>query len=167
MLPSERGPDYQIGWGSVNARAAIELIGRAELASGSGPISHDYIVQDEFRVYEFDVAGGTSKLRATLVWNDDPGNLSVDGAIMNNLRLVLRGPDDELHSPWNLDPDNPGEPATRGINNRDNVKQVSVDTPEQGQWALIVFGETLTGDSLSYSVACTHNFSLVPPREKY
>jgi len=73
---------------------------------------------------------------------DGPGNLDNDVAtdrLINDLDLVVIAPDGTTeHMPWILDPANLLTPATKGINTRDNVEQVVIDTPLPGTYLIKV-----------------------------
>lgn len=129
------GPDYQSGYGSVRATAAVDLLRtghffEAEVSQGG---SHGAVAF---------VSPGTSQLKVTIAWDDAPGTPNVSPALVNDLDLVVRSPSGVQHYPWTLSGlANPAAPAARTQANRvDNIEQVLVDNPEPGVWTVEVVG---------------------------
>mgnify|MGYP002783526100 CR=1 FL=1 len=121
------GPDYQFGWGLLNARAAAEFV----LAENSGGK-----VQIESRLNEnefFEMAIDpklNSRLRITLAWTDPAGTVPpislnpLQPNLVNDLDVVLVDDSGVVALPWVLDPTMPGSPAVSGNNVRDNVERI-------------------------------------------
>lgn len=129
------GPDYQHGWGIINAQKSVNLISTGSYIEGVIPAS---VGQQEFT---FEITGGDA--RVTLVWTDPAGDPAAASALVNNLNLVLVAPDGTLHYPWILDPANPNLAATTGVNNRDNIEQVLVSNAVTGTWTARVTGASV------------------------
>lgn len=133
------GPDYQFGWGHLNAeRAALHLKQSADADRIFAPV-RPYPAW----VFEGSVAAGQTieyvlslpegmPLRTTLVWTDPAApvrELMLDdpsSQLVHDLDLVV-GQDGVDHLPWVLDPFQPDAAASRGRNSRDNVEQVLFD----------------------------------------
>jgi len=127
------GPDYEFGWGLIDAKASADLIKRkAWKIPGELSETGDY--------HSFKVAVSDTQMKATLVWTDPPGDSqSAEPDLKNDLDLVLISPKGEKFFPWTLNKDNPMENAKRNKANRiDNVEQVLVDHPEAGIWTIEV-----------------------------
>jgi hypothetical protein len=122
------GPDYQFGWGKVNAPRAIDLV--REDAVGQKSILEGIInsPQAEIQNHRIQLPPGTIELKVTLVWDDEPGN-PLDNPLLpelvNNLDLTVQQ-GVATHFPWVLDPNNPANPAGTGVDNLNNVEQVLV-----------------------------------------
>jgi hypothetical protein len=109
------------------------------------------------------VVQNAGELRATLVWSD-PAPVTLPGAglddatsvLVNDLDVWVEGPTGTIYRPFVLDPANPNALATRARNFRDNVEQVSISLPGNGQYTIYV-GHTLKPGQTSY----TQNFSLL------
>jgi hypothetical protein len=129
------GPDYQYGWGIINAQKSVNLISTGSYIEGVIPTSAG---RQEFT---FEITGGDA--RVTLAWTDPAGDPAAASALVNNLDLVLIAPDGTLHYPWILDPANPASAATTGVNNRDNVEQVLVSNALTGTWTARVSGASV------------------------
>ncbi len=135
------GPDYEYGWGLLAVDKAANIITRND---GS-----DYII-DELNLVENDSivitvnSDGTSPLVATICWTDVPGNPAPISLNPENLMLVndldMRIYDDEGNEyfPWILDPENPDNGATFGDNFRDNVEKIEIESPEPGEYTIVI-----------------------------
>lgn len=161
------GPDYASGYGLVDALAAIELLNlptgpgliQSEQGSSVSPVVDTGTMHAQS--FRFCVGPDTDTLRVTLAWTDPAGNFATSARprprsvqlrnrqLRNDLDLRLQGPptaqnpSPSPHEPWVLDPSAPWEAARRGNDNRNNVEQVSVDSPDEGVWTAIVSARTL------------------------
>lgn len=134
------GPDYEFGWGLIDASASVALIDQqrwlVDQLSTTGPTTLNLPIT---------VAAGTPSLKATVVWTDPQGSPGAATALVNNLDLSLIAPDGATHLPWRLNPAAPSAPATRGSNSLDNVEQVVVDSPPAGNWIVRLSGSLPSG----------------------
>jgi hypothetical protein len=144
------GPDYATGYGLVNALAATGLIKEKKLREDT------LASRAEVDEHEFRVAAGTSRIQITLAWDDEAfeGLYSpeTEPRLVNDLDLTLVAPDGTEHLPWVLAPLAAAAsigapdpiaatdiaPATRGGDHRNNVEQVTVDSPLPGRWVVRV-----------------------------
>ncbi|MCX5675564.1 MAG: S8 family serine peptidase, partial [Planctomycetota bacterium] len=142
------GPDYTYGWGVVDAAAAANYLTDAHGTIHSGWFEEDTYTGSE-RTYTL-VSDGTQAIKATAVWTDPPGTAQAAGVdvttsvLVNNLDLWITGPSGTTR-PWLLDPSNPGNNASAGINNRDNVEQVLVESPVAGTYTIHIGGSLGAG----------------------
>lgn len=140
------GPDFQFGYGLVNAPALVELIrsGKHFTDSTSAGVSNNYALS---------VASGQSQLRITLAWDDVAGSPAAQVALVNDLDLVLRAPNGTLYYPWTLNQQSPSSPAiATSANKVDNIEQIVVNNPQAGLWTLQVRGANVPQGPQSYSV---------------
>lgn len=135
------GPDYVFGWGLVDVRAAAELLSSAAEA----PAHFSAATLLDAQTWEIEIwTAGALPLRATLVWADPPA-AAQDGsivdptapALVSQLDLVVIGPHG-LTRPWVLNPVDPGQPAARGIQDRDPVEVVDLQAPAPGRYRVRV-----------------------------
>jgi hypothetical protein len=149
---SAQGPDYEYGWGLLNAKQAAKVI--SEDGNGTHQIIEDALndgATDSSAI--IDVTEDGQRVTVTLVWNDPPGTPvppALDPAnlmLVNDLDLRVLGNGD-THLPWVLSPAAPGAPASRGDNFRDNVEQVE-----------------FTASVGSYSVQISHEGNLATPQD--
>jgi predicted outer membrane repeat protein len=141
------GPDYQWGFGQVRIQQAVDLIIRRGFTQAS-------VAQGETDLYTFVVTDTATAAQVSLAWDDYEATFNAATALINNLNLELVAPDGTLWRPWILDPANPANNATRGVNNRDNEEQVTVPTPQAGTWLVRVVGTTVPQGPQDYSLAC-------------
>jgi hypothetical protein len=146
------GPDYQYGWGLVNAHAAAAIL-RDDQGSGQH-LSQESLASDAELNYPVTVNEGSSELRATIAWTDPAGSPAAASALVNDLDLELIAPDGSVHYPFTLGGRaDPSAPARQDrANHIDNVEQVLVKNPEPGQWRLRI---------RSYRVHGNQNFTLI------
>ncbi len=131
-------PDYQRGWGLLDAEAAAKLL----LNETRGYLLTEQTLQQGNTVTQTVTAQGNEPVVFTLCWTDPEGAATpVSAANVNNrtARLVndldLRAADaGTTYLPFVLDPLRPGQPATRGDNVRDNIEQVVIQNPAPGQF---------------------------------
>ncbi|MCS7018197.1 MAG: S8 family serine peptidase [Cytophagales bacterium] len=152
------GPDYQFGWGLLNAeQAGIVILNRDRTHA----IREEALAQNQTFTLNV-VASGNGPLKATLVWTDPEGTvLPVIRANLNNpsprlvndldLRIIEGS---TTHLPWVLNPEQPAAPATRGDNIRDNVEQVLIENPIPGKAYTIRISHkgTLRGNLQNFSL---------------
>ena len=132
------GPDYRIGWGSIRADLAANLI------AGTGGVMLTDSIQAQEVVWTGKSIG--NPIRVTLVWIDPPAPSNTGAAndrtkaLVNDLDLKLTAPDGTTtHFPWSLNPDSPAVAATTTAeNHRDNVERVDVASPTSGTWKIHV-----------------------------
>ena len=128
------GPDYQFGWGLMNTRRAADLV--------ANKYNSDTIIEsvlnnvDTFR-YSF-VASGSDPVKATLVWTEAPADINwaykynnPASKLINDLDVTVTS-NGKTYYPWVLNPKQPLQAATKGINVLDNVERVDMDTTIPG-----------------------------------
>jgi hypothetical protein len=142
------GPDYRFGYGRINALQAVRILeeNRYRIATITTGFTNDEVIN---------VPAGAARLKVMLTWNDPAGTANANPALVNNLDLkVLNSSNTFL--PWVLDPNNPGTPATTGVDNVSNIEQVSIDNPAAGSYTLRVLGTAVpTGANQTYSLTWT------------
>lgn len=144
------GPDYQFGYGSIRAEAAI-------LLERSGNVIENSVGQGEAYPVVLIVNTGDPQLKVTLAWDDVPGTPNVVPSLINDLDLVVTSPSGVRHYPWTLGGlDSPGVPAIRTREDHiNNSEQVVVDNPDPGAWIVRVRGTTVPSGPQPFSLAGT------------
>ena len=143
------GPDCQYGYGSIRAEAAVdhlrgESLIEAEVAHGG---SFEFLVI---------VNAGDPQMQVTLAWDDAPATPLVVPSLVNDLDLVVLGPDGTRHYPWAIDPANPGDPATKTAEDHlNNIEQVTVNLPQAGVWRVQVVGFAVPVGPQAFGVMAT------------
>jgi len=139
------GPDYKFGYGRINALRAVRFLeqNRYVLNNVTTGGNNDINIT---------VPAGAARLRVMLTWNDPAGTANANPALVNNLNLsVINGATTTL--PWVLDPNNPANIATRGVDDVSNIEQVTIDNPPSGNYTLKVAGFAVpTGANQAYAL---------------
>jgi len=145
------GPDYVHGYGLIDGKKSIDRV-RADTLDET--IVEDMVLQQGQRdLYAVQVAPATAELKVTLVWDDWPAEPLAAHALVNDLDLVVTGPDGTQHYPWTLDPREPNDPARQTqADHTNNVEQVSVAEPEAGTWLVTVWAANLPQPQQPYSL---------------
>jgi hypothetical protein len=128
------GPDYQVGYGSVRAIPAIEMVRagnflEAEVDQGGFFSALVYVNPDD------------TELKVTIAWDDPPGVPNVNPNLVNDLDLHVYGPDNTRYYPWTLNPASPSTPAVRNQEDHvNNIEQVYINAPAPGAYRVEVHG---------------------------
>ncbi|MFD2572544.1 S8 family serine peptidase [Spirosoma soli] len=147
------GPDYQNGWGLLNAERA----GRAILNTDLNYLIDERTLNQSETYTMPVVASGRGPLIVTICWTDPAGIASVSSLndrtpkLVNDLDLRISDGTATVQ-PWILDPENPANAATRGDNIRDNVEQILIANPIPGK---------------TYTLTVTHKGSLNGSKQDY
>ncbi|MFO7822803.1 MAG: S8 family serine peptidase [Cyclobacterium sp.] len=137
------GPDYMFGWGLLDTEAAAEMIIDED---GSSKIIRELNLR-EGETYEFEfISNGVDPVKATIAWTDPAGTSPSPSVNPTNLMLVndldLRIIDENGNTffPWTLNPnDGSSAIASNSVDNfRDNVEQVSIDSPTPQRYTVQV-----------------------------
>lgn len=142
------GPDYQYGYGLVDAEKAVEVLEKGwffegKLEAGMGDVSHT-----------IEVPANAKELRVMLVWSDTVSNKQYgygESALINDLDLQV-AQSGSVTLPWVLDPSNPQVPATRGVDSRNNMEQVTVENPAAGSYEITVKPTRIASQGQEYAV---------------
>ena len=159
------GPDYQYGWGLINAKAAADLLLAYKAHPGTRRIIEDRVATNRTSVSFSFTWDGTSPIRATLCWTDPAGASTEVGDsrtanLVNDLNLAVTGPAGTVHLPWvmpfvgNWGANAYALAAVTGTNVTDNVEQVLVAAPPVAgiYTATVTYGGTLTNGSQPFSL---------------
>lgn len=152
---SAEGPDYIHGWGLLNTAKAVKLISDSNFnliqertLASSGTYSQGFS------------SDGLNPIKFTICWTDPAGTPvapaidPINRMLVNDLDIrITRNSDNQVFSPYVLNPASPAAAATKGDNTRDNVEQIYIAAPTAGSYTLTVSHKgTLTGGSQSYSM---------------
>ncbi|MDA9774405.1 S8 family serine peptidase, partial [Saprospiraceae bacterium] len=131
------GPDYRHGWGRINGLRAVKILEENRYI-------RDTIEHSEDRDHVITVPENVSQVRMMTYWTDVEGNPSAAVALVNDINMKVVTPEGVTYNPLVLDP-TPNATAlnttaTQGIDNLNNVEQVSIDNPIAGEYTLTVEG---------------------------
>jgi hypothetical protein len=155
---SNNGPDYQYGWGLLNAVGAADLI-TLDDAEG-GHIFYGSVATGETDEYIY-YCNGDEPVNVTVVWIDPPHTAlspalnPTTSHLVNDLDTrIIRMSNSATYYPWVKNPATPGNAATTGDNFRDNVEKVTINSPAVGHYKITVapHGGTLASSPQLYAV---------------
>ena len=155
----KNGPNYEYGWGLLNAEKAARVIMNDDRTHALG----ERTLRQGETFKQKVLASGAGPLVVTICWTDPEGlptqvlarNVNnTSSKLINDLDVRLLNADGFTWFPWTLDPANPSKPATTGDNTRDNVEQVIVPLTSLGQVFTVVVRHknTLSNNGQPYSV---------------
>ncbi len=143
------GPDYRFGWGRLDAFKAYKTLTNNYYLSGS-------IAQAGTNNHMINVPAGVSEARFMIYWTDPAGAVNTARALVNDLDIFVTDPGSTRHDPWVLDPTpnaaTLNNPATRGVDNLNNMEQVSIISPAAGTYNLQVNGTAIPAGVQNYYI---------------
>ncbi|MEQ9009587.1 MAG: S8 family serine peptidase, partial [Ekhidna sp.] len=141
------GLDFLTGYGNVNGWRSLQALQNDQFISGN-------VTNGTSESFILNVPADAVNLKVTLVWTDPPANVGDFKALVNNLDLRLMNGSTEI-LPWVLDASPSSnalsKPATRGIDDLNNVEQVTIENPSM-TYSIQVEGTTVTGAQDFYIV---------------
>ena len=153
------GPDFANGFGAVNAQAAVDLV-RANGAASL--ITVDQVDQGNTDTWYF-ASDGSAPPRVTLAWSDPAATRLSTTQLINNLDLVVTGPDNVVHRPLILNAGSPANNAAEGTDNL-NVVEMVVGHAAAGSWKVTVGGTAVpTGPQAYTLITPTGATASLPP----
>jgi hypothetical protein len=165
------GPDYQHGWGLLNAKEAAQHI----LQDNSE--SH-FIIESRLnqgQIFEMELSPEQAKrIRVTLTWTDPAGvvpPISLNPTLanlVNDLDVSIVDESNEKRLPWILDPVNPGAAAVRGNNFRDNVEKIEFENPLPRKYFVVVTHKgQLLNSFQEFSLVIDYTPETAPAQARY
>jgi len=128
----ERAPNNHEGWGRVDL----------ERAMGSGFSEGIDITTSDMHSFKLSVPdSGVSTLRVVLSWNEAENSPSAGTQLRNDLDIFLKSPTGVLQTYDNDD-----------VN---NLVGISIDSPDAGDWEIIVTGENVIDGAQKYYLAAS------------
>ena len=140
------GPDFSYGFGWMNAEKAVQ-----DLETGNYFISS--VSTGGSNNHNINVPNNTAELKVMLYWNDAPAIPLAASTLINDLDLtVKKGGID--YFPWILNPAPAGvnTNATTGIDHTNNIEQVTISNPAQGNYTINITGFSVPQGPQEYVV---------------
>ncbi len=139
------GPDYRFGYGIINGLKAVTAMeeNRFEVNSISNGGSYTKTIA---------VPAGTAQIRVMIAWLDPAGAANANPALINNLNLSVTNPSATVFNPWILDPALPANAAVRGVDNRNNIEQVTILSPAAGNYSITISGASIPSGPQQYAL---------------
>ncbi|MFZ6026279.1 MAG: cellulose binding domain-containing protein [Chloroflexota bacterium] len=156
------GPDYQFGYGRVDADAAADLLTHAPGSNDADLRQFQIGDQGEVHSYPLVISNAPSQLKISLAWDDEAATMQALTKLVNDLDLEVVSPDGAVYHPYILDPDNPASAATTGADHINNQEQVVVANPANGTWTVRVIANTLPVPNQDYSLIFPGAYAVSP-----
>ena len=143
------GPDFSYGWGRVNAHRAMSLLEQNRYLSST-------VSQNGNNSHSITIGSNIEELKFMIYWTDYEASTVAAQALVNNLDLKVVTPNGDTLLPWilNSSPNAAAitSPATKGIDNLNNMEQVQVDTVNAGTYTILVNGKTIPQGPQKYFI---------------
>jgi hypothetical protein len=143
------GPDFIFGWGKVNGFKAVKLLEENRYLNST-------IAQFGSNTHSITIPAGVRRAKIMVYWADKEASTSASTALVNNLNCSVTAPSTTVHLPWILDHTPSATtlalPATRGIDNLNNMEEIAIDNPAAGTYTLNIAGVTVPFGSQEYYV---------------
>lgn len=131
------GPDFRFGFGRINALRAAQTIEQQRYLTNT-------VEQGGSMTHNLNVPENVEQLRIMIYWTDFESTVGTNFALVNNLNMMATDPNSTSYLPWVLShfphADSLNKLATRKVDNRNNVEQVTVNQPAAGTWQILVDG---------------------------
>lgn len=145
------GIDFQSGYGSVNATAALETVQLNRVVKGS-------VSNGQTATHSIDVPANARNLKLTLCWTDPPASSNRFKALINDLDLTLVHPNTATSwLPWVLNSypsaDSLRQLPVRKRDSLNNTEQITITLPPSGTYQVQVKGYAIPGSAQAYAIA--------------
>ncbi len=141
------GPDYQFGFGVVNAYNAFKLLDERRYQRRI--IGHQQVQEFEVRI-----DSGSPLLKLMIYWAEEPAAIQARKALINDIDFEVTAPNGTLYKPWMLNPTPDAAAlavgATKGIDTLNNFEQISIPYPLPGTYKIKVIGKFLPSFEVPY-----------------
>lgn len=157
------GPDYQFGWGLINAEKAAIAIRDKNNTTGPKSIIEELNLSNGSTYTKTITASGASPLKISISWTDPQATTSNNGTVdpttkylVNDLDIkVVKG--STTYYPWKLQGMAvPYDSASNtGTNDVDNFERVDIDNPSGTYTITVTHKGTLSSGSQNFSLIAT------------
>jgi subtilisin family serine protease len=145
------GPDFQFGWGRVNAWRAFKILKNNQYKKVS--ISR----QDSIKTIPLSIPTGTKQIRVMAYWHDAAATPNAAKILVNDLDMTIKNETTgAVYLPWRLDTaaqrtfNSLNMPAIKDQDHVNNVEQIVIDTPSVSNLKIEIKATTLPSDSLTF-----------------
>lgn len=125
------GPDYKYGFGLVDVKRAVQVISQKHYEQAT-------VSEGDINTHSISVPDGLAEAKFLLYWNDIAAAAYPIAALVNDLDFSIVDPSGIELLPWQLSIDQPNEAAIRGIDQLNNIEQITIKNPIAGTYSLKV-----------------------------
>jgi len=141
------GPDFFYGWGRVNAHRAMLLLEDNRYLNAN-------ISQNNTNTHNITINQDLEELKVMIYWTDVAGSTVASKALVNDIDIRVVTPNNDTIFPYILN-STPNAallslPATRGVDDLNNMEQVAIDTASAGTYTVLVDGTAIPSGPQSY-----------------
>lgn len=157
------GPDYQFGWGLINAEKAAVAIRDKNNTAGPKSIIEELSLNNGATYTKTITASGTNPLKVSISWTDPQAPTSNNGTVDPTTKYLVNDLDIKVvkntttYYPWKLQGMTiPYDAASNtGTNDVDNFERVDIDNPSGTYTITVTHKGTLSGGSQNFSLIAT------------
>ena len=157
--------DYIFGYGKLNVAQSLKTLNENRVALYSATKGQDLIIPLTIPV-------NVAEAKLTITWNDPAAAVNAAQSLVNGLDLSLESPSGSVTLPWVLSSasnlDSIALPATRKLDLINNIQQVSIENPVEGNFKVHVKGDRISKGTqqnfaLAYQYKYKNTFSFITP----
>ena len=146
-----KGIDYSSGYGSLNAKKAVQTIIDGRYFQGT-------VSNNGQKQFSLTIPAGIKQLKISLVWNDAPAVPNSSKALVNDLDMeLINATDNSIWLPWvlNAAPDSTAlqQPPVRKRDSLNVVEQITIDSPMAASYIITVKGVAIPSGAQDFSIA--------------
>ncbi|WP_051686426.1 S8 family serine peptidase [Chryseobacterium hispalense] len=157
------GPDYQFGWGLINAERAAIAIRNKGNANGTKSVIEELTLNNGATFTKTVTASGSTPLKASISWTDPQGTSANNGTTDPSTKYLINDLDIKItkngttYYPWKLQGMSlPYESASNiTTNDVDNFERIDIENPSGTYTITVTHKGTLSGGSQNFSLITT------------
>lgn len=157
------GPDYEYGWGLVNAEKAAIAIRDKNSVTSTKSIIDELSLNNGATYTKTITASGTTPLKISISWTDPQSPFSNSGTVDPTTKYLVNDLDIKItkdgitYYPWKMQAMSaPFDTATNtGTNDSDNFERIDINNPSGTYTITVTHKGTLSGGSQNFSLIAT------------
>lgn len=157
------GPDYEYGWGLVNAEKAAIAIRDKNSTTSTKSIIDELSLNNGATYTKTITASGTAPLRISISWTDPQSPFTNSGTVDPTTKYLVNDLDIKItkdginYYPWKMQgmPEPFNSATNIGTNDVDNFERVDINNPSGTYTITITHKGTLSGGSQNFSLIAT------------
>jgi hypothetical protein len=132
------GPDYKYGFGWLNLLRSVKMLESNSYKTG-------VVAHQGTNSHAISIPSNTAQLKVMLYWNDPAGGIFSAQNLVHNLDLAVANPSSGVVLPRLLDPapSKVNNVALTGVDNINNIEQVVINNPGEGNYTISVKGTSV------------------------
>lgn len=157
------GPDYEFGWGLINAENAAKTIRDKNLSSNRS-IIEERVLSNGSTFTKTISSNGTQPLKVSISWTDPQYDIENTGTVdpstiylVNDLDIKVTSASGTIYYPWKMQgmAQSLNPPTNNSTNNVDNFERVDIPLPSGVYTISVTHKGSLAGGSQNYTLIAT------------